>query len=91
MMGTLSDVFAGDERIEERARFEEKLLSFVADLLQPAMKKRASQVRREANDLLAAWSAYTGRDVSDDLEFRLKMRDYRDLPSEIEGSLSTRL
>ena len=76
MTGNLTDVFARDEKIEERSRFEERLLSFMADLLQPNNRKRTTTLRRDAHDLLATWSAYTGRDVSDDLEYRLKLRQF---------------
>ena len=73
-MSTLTDVFARDDKIEERTHFEEQLLSFIADLLQPANRKRITALRRDAHDLLSAWSSYTGRDVSDDLEYRLTLR-----------------
>jgi hypothetical protein len=75
-MPTLSDVFSHDEKIEERTHFEEHLLSFIADLLQTDNRKRVTTLRRDAHDLLAAWSAYTGRDVSEDLEYRLKLRRF---------------
>jgi len=84
-MATLSDVFARDERIEERAHFEEQLLSFVADLLQNENRKRVTVLRRDAHALLEAWSAYTGRDVSDDLEYRLKLRKFQGILDAIDS------